>query len=311
MEKKNYTQFGKFSVYVLGPLFILSLILLLIIGFDDLILVATLSLLSFSFLICLMIFYKLTISIDSTYLSFSLGIGLVSKQYLIANIKSCKAVKNDPFYGIGIRLIPQGWLYNVSGLKAIELTFKNRSSKIRIGTDIPDEIADIINKMVEHETSQSLPADSKRSFSYLSLILVFLALLLPAGIVLSGKNETKINLSDNELTIKGMYSLSVRYSDIKLIDTISTMPMIKRRTNGYAFGNTLKGNFTLNDGMKVKLFITEGASPYIYITTDKLSLYINFRDHKKTADLYNTLISRLRQDKSQILYNLRKNFKLN
>jgi hypothetical protein len=297
MEKKSYTQFGKFSVYVLGPLFILSLILLFIIGFDDLILVATICLLSFSFLICLLIFYKLTISIDSTYLSFSLGLGLVSKQYLISNIKSCRAVKNDPLYGIGIRLIPEGWLYNVSGLKAIELTFKNRSSKIRIGTDIPDEIAATINKLVEHETSQILPADSKRSFSYLSLILVFLALFLPVGIVLSGKGETQIIMSDNELTIKGMYNLSIIYSEIIQIDTVSTLPAIRRRTNGYAFGKTLKGNFTLDDGSKVKLFITEGTPPFIYLTTENLTLYMNFKNHLQTADLYNTLISRLRQNK--------------
>ncbi len=76
---------------------------------------AIISFLALTFFICLLIFYKLTITIDATYLLFSFGIGLFSKKYLITDIQSCNPVKNSPFYGIGIRLIPGGWLYNVSG----------------------------------------------------------------------------------------------------------------------------------------------------------------------------------------------------
>jgi hypothetical protein len=39
-----------------------------------------------------------------------------------------------------VRVIPGGWLYNVSGFQSIELTFKNNSKTIRIGTDVPEMI---------------------------------------------------------------------------------------------------------------------------------------------------------------------------
>src|ERR1035437_3834138 len=96
---------------------------------------------------CLLIFYKLSISIDSNELKFWFGFGLVSKKYNLDQIKGCKPVRNSPLYGWGIRMIPNGWLYNVSGLKAIELSFKQSSKKIRIGTNQPEEIAAYINQL--------------------------------------------------------------------------------------------------------------------------------------------------------------------
>jgi hypothetical protein len=149
METKTYTQSGKFSIIVFVPMLILSLVLLFIFGFEDLELGGILVFLAITFLFSILTFYKLTISIDINSLSFKLGVGLVSKKLKVTDIKSCRPVKNSWLYGIGIKLIPGGWLYNVSGLEAIELSFKNRNSKIRIGTNQPEEIANLINKLVK------------------------------------------------------------------------------------------------------------------------------------------------------------------
>ncbi len=292
MERKTYTQSGKFSIIVLVTLFILSLILLLIVGFDDLILGAIISFLALTFFICLLIFYKLTISIDSTHLSFSLGVGVISKKYLIADIKSCKPVKNNPFYGIGIRLIPDGWLYNVSGLHAIELTFRNRKSKIRIGTNRPEEISSLVNKMIDNDKEESIPPLPKRSYYFLTLIIIILSVIFPLGIILYGKQEVKTEMTKSELNIKGMYGLTIKFSDINLIDTISSLPRIKRRTNGFILGRTLKGNYTFVDSTEAKLFITMENPPYINIKTEDLNLYLNFKDPGKTVNLYNVLTTR-------------------
>jgi len=49
-------------------------------------------------------------------------------------------VRNKWWYGLGIRLTPHGWLYNVSGLDAIEIV--RRSGKtFRVGTDEPKALA--------------------------------------------------------------------------------------------------------------------------------------------------------------------------
>lgn len=96
----------------------------------------------------LMLFYKLTIDIDDIKITMFFGSGLIKKEYLISEIKSCIPVKNSIFYGYGIRKIPHGWLYNVQGIKGIELTFKNRNQKIRIGCKEPDVVCrDIIDRI--------------------------------------------------------------------------------------------------------------------------------------------------------------------
>jgi len=296
METKKFTQFGTFYVIVMLPIFIFSLIMLFMKGFDNFVMGAVFSVLAVSLLICLLIFYKISIYINETYISFKLGIGLVSKKYLIADIKSCKPVKNEPLFGIGIKIIPNGMLYNVSGLQAIELTFKNRKSKIRIGTNQPEEIASTINKMIENEKSESTSTYTKKTNYYLTLTIIILALILPIGIILSGKREMKINMTNSDFSFKGIYGLTIKYSDIKQLDTISFLPRIGLRTNGYAFGKTLKGNFTLNDRTKVKLFITKGTPPYILIKTENDILYINFKNPDKTVDLFNALTTNLRHE---------------
>lgn len=144
MEPKKFTQFGTATILILTPLLLVFAVLFIKTGMSlkpesivHLILVI-------SFFICLLIFYKLTIVVDRTFFTFKLGIGLVKKTYKLTDIESCKPVKNHFLYGLGIHTIPNGWLYNVSGLNAIELRFKNKKWAVRIGTDKPEEINTLI-----------------------------------------------------------------------------------------------------------------------------------------------------------------------
>jgi hypothetical protein len=148
MTSKMYTQFGKFSVAVMLPILIFLVIMLILTGFNDVIPALIMIFVIVTILVCLLIFYKLTIEIDNTHVAFKLGTGLVRKKYALKDIEGCRPVKNSALYGIGIRIIPDGWLYNVSGRFAVELTFKNKKSKIRIGSDKPEEVAETINKLV-------------------------------------------------------------------------------------------------------------------------------------------------------------------
>lgn len=104
-------------------------------------------------LVSLLFFYKLTITVDEKGISFKFGIGWFGKKYLFSEIASCKPVRNKWYYGIGIRYLGNGWLYNVSGLKAIELTFKNKKSVVRIGTDQPEEICEVFQKFTTDKLS--------------------------------------------------------------------------------------------------------------------------------------------------------------
>jgi len=236
METKKFTQIGTISLIVMTPFLIFSLIMIIASGFKDLIIVSIFGFIALTLVACLFIFYKLTIYINDTSISFKLGIGLITRKYLIADILSCKTVRNDPLYGIGIRMIPGGCLYNVSGLSAVELIFKNKKAKVRIGTDKPDEIAEILSRKIKVEKSEINYNQKNKSGYLLSVIIILIILTFPTLLILSGSRDTEVTSTISDFRIKGMYGLTIKYSEIKQLDTISRLPGIKVRTNGYALG---------------------------------------------------------------------------
>lgn len=137
METKKFTQFGTIVVILLLPLLILFITHAIKSGVENNPAFFILLPLALIFLICLLIFYKLTIIVDAETLSFRMGIGLIRKSYKISEIKSCKPVTNHLFI-----------LYNVTGFKAIELRFKYKSSIVRIGTNKPEEISQLIQSLI-------------------------------------------------------------------------------------------------------------------------------------------------------------------
>ena len=289
METKKYTQIGTFSIISIGAGLIFCIIIMIIAGPDDPVAVGIMGFVVLTLLICLLVFYKLTITIDNTYIRFSLGTGLIAKKYKISDIKSCKAVSNNLIHGIGIRMIPGGWLYNVSGLRAIEIKFNNSKSVIRIGTDKPGEISGVISEMIKTDQSGSgIDYKDKTGFR-LAWIIIVITLLVPFVLILIGNRDPGITLSESGLKISGMYGLTINYSDIKQLDTLPALPRIKMRTNGYAFGKSLKGNFRLQNKENAKLFITKKVPPYILIRTENQNVYLNFKESKKTVDLFKAL----------------------
>ena len=71
--------------------------------------------------------------------------GFIRRDILMEDIKSVKAVKNKWYYGWGVRYIGNGWMYNVSGFDAVELTLRS-GRRFRIGTDKPKELEEAIWK---------------------------------------------------------------------------------------------------------------------------------------------------------------------
>lgn len=292
MGTKTYTQFGTFSVAVMLPLLLLFAVLMvtsLLANTPDFYVHVFLVLI---FAACLLVFYKSTIKVDNTHVSFKLGIGLVGGSYKLSDIKSCRPVSNSALAGIGIRIIPNGMLYNVSGSKAIELQFHNKTSIVRIGTDKPEEISRHIQSLIAgEEITEEIP--QTKTSKWVILFWTLLVLLILAFVMLPNYRDTAVQLEDKVLRIKGMYGLTIPYPEIDQIDTISSMPSISLRTNGYAFGKTLIGNFKLSDGSYTKLFVKKGFAPYIRITSrDRVPIYINFEEHQKTTDLYKELKAR-------------------
>ncbi len=289
MEPKHFTQTGKFLIALLVPLIAATLVLIVLFGFKELILLVTLGFVAATLIICLLIFYKLAITIDENSISFRLGAGLISRRYLLSEVSSCKPVKNNILTGIGIRLTSDGWLYNVSGLSAVELTFKNSRSKVRIGTDKAAEISELVTPLLAGANDDYHQSESERSFFILAAAIIILTLVIPAVLLLSGTRDIKVLATESDLTVKGVYGLTINYADITHLDTLLSLPRIRLRTNGYAFSKTLKGNFRLDDKLKAKLFVKKDVPPFIFIKTDSQNIYLNFRNPAYTVELYNRI----------------------
>ncbi len=96
-------------------------------------------------LICLVLFYKLRITIEDDTLCASFGPGIIRKKVRLAEIVGCEPIRIRWWYGWGIHLTPYGWLYNVSGLNAVTMTLRN-GRKFALGTDDPDGLVDVIKR---------------------------------------------------------------------------------------------------------------------------------------------------------------------
>lgn len=88
----------------------------------------------------LWVFSSLTVEADESEVRWFFGPGVWRKRMARAEIASVEQVRNKWWWGFGIRLTPHGWLYNVAGLDAVQITGKDGKT-LRIGTDEPQKLA--------------------------------------------------------------------------------------------------------------------------------------------------------------------------
>jgi hypothetical protein len=81
-----------------------------------------------------LLFSSLTTEVSPLRIRLWFGPGFPRRSIPLAEVASCELVRNPWYYGYGIRRLPSGWLYNVSGRDAVELTLKN-GGRVRIGSD--------------------------------------------------------------------------------------------------------------------------------------------------------------------------------
>ncbi len=136
----KHTQTGYLLIvaYIIAPLLLLAALIPLARSdeaFRPIALIGPLIL-----LLTLALFATLTVTVDSEKIELRFGIGLIRRRFRIQDIQSFREARNRWYYGWGIRYTLHGWLFNVSGLTAIELQLKN-GKKYRIGTDDPDGLS--------------------------------------------------------------------------------------------------------------------------------------------------------------------------
>ena len=91
---------------------------------------------SIMLLVCLILFYRLNVTIDDEMLCASFGPGIIRKTVPLADIVRCEPIRIRWWYGWGIHVTSCGWLYNVSGFDAVAITLRD-GRKLALGTDDP------------------------------------------------------------------------------------------------------------------------------------------------------------------------------
>ncbi len=96
-------------------------------------------------MVCLGLFCSLTVRVGEDVVEIRFGPGLVRKRFPIRDIESCRMVKTSRYDGWGIHHTKGGWLFNVSGFGAVEITMRN-GKKYRIGSDEPEKLEEAIRR---------------------------------------------------------------------------------------------------------------------------------------------------------------------
>jgi hypothetical protein len=84
--------------------------------------------------------FSLTTVVSDTDVHVWFGVGLIRRRIALNRITSTELVQNHWIYGWGVHWIPDGWLWNVSGLEGVELALVS-GRRFRIGTDEPEQLA--------------------------------------------------------------------------------------------------------------------------------------------------------------------------
>jgi hypothetical protein len=99
--------------------------------------------------LCGVLFYSMTIRVEDGWLKWHFGPGLIRKKVALPEIESVEPVRNSWVCGWGIHYTGKGgWLYNVSGMEAVQIVMKN-GKRFRLGTDEPMALAQAIGKQLE------------------------------------------------------------------------------------------------------------------------------------------------------------------
>ena len=141
MKNYQHTQFGSAIVFGSGAIGLAMLLTAAFLPNSTLyLLVGALVLLVLGAL-----FSTLTIAIENGMLRASFGPGLIRKKVRLAEIAAVRPIPVRWWYGWGIRLTPHGWLYNVSGWNAVEITLRN-GRRFCLGTDEPENLLKAIQE---------------------------------------------------------------------------------------------------------------------------------------------------------------------
>ncbi len=90
------------------------------------------------------LFSSLTVIVEDDVLRFYFGPGFWERRIPLDDVQRATRVRTSLLHGWGIHRTPHGWLYNVSGLDAVEV--ETSTETFRIGTDEPERLRQALDQ---------------------------------------------------------------------------------------------------------------------------------------------------------------------
>jgi hypothetical protein len=244
------------------------------------------------------LFGWLTVDIDDRRMLVKMGIGLIRRTIPLNAIRAFAPVTNRWYYGWGVRFTPYGMLYNVSGLRAVEILLDS-GRRIRIGTDEPDVLARAL-AAATHRSGAASPDEFPRDTGWWSRVRLIgggISVLVIAWIAWSFYAYSKppaVEISTFRFQVgTGLHGADLPLADIQSVTLVDALPPILVRTNGFASGGLLRGNFTLEQWGSGKLFINRNVPPYVVVRMPDTFVAVNFENPDRTRELYEELKARV------------------
>lgn len=137
----------------------------------------------------------------------------------------------------------------------------------------------------------SEPGHKPKPAARLVLSILALLLIIVGGALIYGSAEQTVSVSKDRIRIGGIYGTALDMNEITDVFLIRALPQIQRKTEGFDFGNTLKGDFELKGFGEGKLFLNTRTHLFINMKYGNSFVILNFRDSMKTLELYDNIRS--------------------
>ena len=245
-------------------------------------------------LLLLALFARLGVTVTESDVTAAFTFGFPSRRIALPDIQTFHRVRNPLIYGWGVRAIPGGWMFNISGRDAVELVLVT-GRRFRIGTDEPDALHAALVKAIGEPAR--LDPDRERQQAAKARVIGWVlaglvaAILAAIGIAIWMEIQPiEAKVSDSGLVVDGN---DYAVADIATVELVEALPTIEARTNGFAFGSTMHGWFRLAEWGKGQLFIRHGEPPYVVVRmksgVSPAYVVVNLDDADSTRKLHGDL----------------------
>lgn len=240
-----------------------------------------------------LVFSALTVEVDGDAIRLRFGVGLVRKRIPLRDVKSWREIRNPWYSGWGIRLLPGGVLWNVSGFDAVELALGD-GKRFRIGTDEPAALTAAITRAKGEAPAPAgtpespWPTGPRGGVAWKGGLLVLaLGAVAVGALFWSQIRPPRVAVRPGGFEVETLfYGASFAAADVTSVSLETRLPRVHWKTNGFDGAGTLRGRFRLEGLGDGRLYVEQGFAPYVLVRLREGFVIVNFREPERTRALY-------------------------